>query len=502
MKCKFKKFVSICTVCVLLALSPATAFAQDVNTQKEEVVYASLTSDGNFNKAYVVNSFDMPQAGQIIDYGNYDSVSNLTTTDQLNQQGDEISLNVPAGRFFYQGDLSRASLPWDVSISYLLDGKPVDAKSLAGASGHLQINLKIKNRTDANATFTKNFMLQTSITLDTGICSNITADKSTIANSGKNKVVTFVKMPDSEADYTVQMDAEKFEMQGIQIAGLPLSLGIGTPDTSDLTSGIDKLQSGISSLDTGAAGLNDGAQQLSGGSQSVTVGLQQFQGGMGSVQAGLASLVSGNSGLQGGSQQILDALKTIQTNLSGLSMDTSSLTKLTQGSTSILQSIGQMSGGLASLKGSFTQADQEISSQSGGAYAGLHQANSATISQLNGQIDALKAADATANAAQIAQLTQIAGLLGANDGLVSGLKTGINGNGTEANPGLAAGMAELKTQYATFDAGIQALPTQLGAMASGITQLKGGIDQLVSNYTILCIRQLHKPQFLKVVLNF
>jgi len=82
----------------------------------------------------------------------------------------------------------------------------------------------------------------------------------------------------------------------------------------------------------------------------------------------------------------------------------------------------------------------------------------------------------------IAQLSMIAGLLTANDELVAGLKTGINGDGTEGNPGLAAAAAALDAQYALFDTEIQGLPAKLGEMAAGISQLKEGIGALAANY--------------------
>ncbi len=455
MKERILKFASVATAFALLAVIPGTAMAQEANTPKEEVIYASLAADGSFQKAYVVNSFDLSQAGQVIDFGNYDSVTNLTTTDQIGKQGDQITANAPEGRFFYQGDLSSLSLPWSVSVTYSLDGSPAQPGSLAGAKGRLEINIQVKNSSQANRAFTGNYMLQTSMTLNTEKCSNITANGATVANSGKNKVINFVKMPDNEGDYTVTMDVQDFEMQGIQISALPLSLGISTPDTGDLTSGIGDLQDGIGELDSGAEGLSSGAQQLSEGSGSVTKGLQEFQGGLGQIQSGLASLVAGNPGLQGGSQQILDALKQIQANLSSMAIDTSDLSSLATGSAQIASAISQ-------LAGSFAGADAGISSATGGAYSSLHAANQAALSQLSGITDpSLQALLYT--------------VLGANDQL-------IFGNGTASNPGLSAGMAALNTQYATFNAGIQELPTKLASMASGMTQLKGGIDQLVSNY--------------------
>jgi putative membrane protein len=459
MKGKNRRFASIVIACAFLALIPGGAMAQEANTTKEEVVYASLQANGSFQKAYVVNSFDMAQAGQVLDYGNYDSVTNLTTTDKIDRQGDQIQVGAPAGRFFYQGDLSKVALPWDVSISYTLDGSPVEAKDLAGKSGHLQISLRIKDRADANQVFTKNYMLQSSITLNTEKCSNITAEKATLANSGKNKVITFITMPSSEGDYTVQADVQNFEMQGIQIAGLPLSLGISTPDTADLTSGIGDLQNGISSLDSGADDLSSGAQKLNQGSGDVTKGLQQFQGGLGTLQSGLASLVSGNSGLQGGSQQILDGLKSIQANLSTIS-----------------DSINQISGGLASLKSSFAQADAGIKAGTGGAVNTLHDANTTAIAQLSA------ITDPTAQA----QVQLAIAALSADDSLISGLKTGINGNGSASNPGLADGMAAISSGMSQLKDGIDKLTANYASFNGGVVQYTNGAKSLYDGYAQLC----------------
>ena len=40
-------------------------------SEKEEVIYVTLNTDGSVKHTYVVNSFD---GGEIVDYGNYSSV--------------------------------------------------------------------------------------------------------------------------------------------------------------------------------------------------------------------------------------------------------------------------------------------------------------------------------------------------------------------------------------------------------------------------------------------
>ncbi len=482
MKHRAKRIVAAILACLAAGLLPSNTLAeQSENTPKEEVVYVSLEADGSFGRAYVVNAFDLSKPGTIVDYGDYSTVANLSTTDPLDFEDGRVRANAPAGRFYYQGDLDSARLPWLISVTYLLNGKPVEAASLAGAKGRLQIRLAIRDNPGAEKTFAGHYALQVSVALDTQRCAGILAGGATIANSGKHKVVSFIKMPDTDADYSITADVEAFEMEGIQIAGIPLTVDMSLPDTGQLTGGFAQLRNGIRDLHGGAGELNEGAAGLADGAGQLCDGLRSMQTGLGDVEGGLSELVGGNGGLLDGSKQIKDALNEIRTQLNGFSVTTSDLTRLAEGSAQIAQGIGELSGGLDALGAGFSRADGGVSALTGGAFSGLHEANEATVAALNDRIAVLMA-DGHADPAEVALLTQAAGLLTANDELVSGLKTGIAGDGTGENPGLAAGAAALDAQYAQFDAGVQELPSRLGDMAAGITRLKEGIDALAGNY--------------------
>ena len=62
---------------LLLAVLPAQA--QEQNTPKEEVVYATLYSDGAVQGVYVVNSFVLDEAGKILYcFAQYDFFGGIT----------------------------------------------------------------------------------------------------------------------------------------------------------------------------------------------------------------------------------------------------------------------------------------------------------------------------------------------------------------------------------------------------------------------------------------
>ncbi len=73
---KIIKHILPLSLAVILAVSPAVPAlaaepAESAPSEKAEVIYITLASDGTLKDTYVVNSFS---GGEITDYGNYSSV--------------------------------------------------------------------------------------------------------------------------------------------------------------------------------------------------------------------------------------------------------------------------------------------------------------------------------------------------------------------------------------------------------------------------------------------
>jgi len=302
----------------VLAVFPSLSLAETAEpgtVPKEENIYASLGSDGSFKNAYVVNSFTLERAGLIEDYGEYDSVRNLSTTDMLNFSVDRISVNAPAGQFYYQGNIKRLELPWQFTVSYFLDGKKVNAEELSGADGKLQIRIRINKNPAAAGNFYEHYVVQTSVTLDTELSSGILAEGASIANSGKNKVITWTMLPGNEADYTISADVTDFHMDGIQFSAVLFSMDFVTPDTEVFTEKLSQLAEGIKELDDGASGLKAGAEELKKGAGELKNGMQALQPGITGISEGLNMLDKQGASLAGGSQEFLMGLIAIRDSL-------------------------------------------------------------------------------------------------------------------------------------------------------------------------------------------
>ena len=305
MKYHGRRALALVLSAILIASTASTAFAQEP-VEKDEVVYVNLSHDGAVESIYVVNAYDMTQEQSVTDFGDYREVKNLTTTEELSVKDGSVSFTAPKGKFYYQGELDTAQIPWLVTMTYQLDGQPISDGDLAGKQGHLEMTLSLRQNPDANPVYFDNFAIQATVLLDSERCKNITAPNATLANVGGNKQMSYIVLPGKEKDFTISADVTDFEMDAIQINGIPLTLDIDDPDTTEIKDKIYELKDGAKELDDGAFRLDDGATQLQDGALELKDGASDLYDGTDELYDGVKELDEGADKLRSGSGELKD----------------------------------------------------------------------------------------------------------------------------------------------------------------------------------------------------
>lgn len=418
MKLNWVRRLSALLISLFIFASAIPAKAESL-FPKEEVVYATLENDGAAGGASVVNIFTLSSDGQVSDYGDYASVTNLTNQNPLQFSSGTSTVDALKGRFFYQGELAKAVLPWNFDIQYSFDYQTIDPESLAGKSGALGLRIHSAQNEAANASFYENYMLQLSVTLDSNKCMNLKAEGGAIANSGSDKLITFTVMPGKDADCVLTADVIDFSMPGISINAIPLSFSIDRPDTSEMTGDLKKLTDAISELRDGTLELKKGVVSL--------------QDGVETLADGSAQLRAGTDALPAGDQKLSQASSGINQTLKGLKTQTGEPDDLA--SKDMYQTIQGMQTALTSL---------------GSKYAGDPDVN-ALNSALN---------DFQSHYRLLVNLCMV----------VSGT---VDTTG-QLHPGLA-------DQYDSYNRQLQGLLTSLDSLSSSYAAIDGGIQQLNSN---------------------
>lgn len=284
------------TMVIFLITMSVPVIAQITETKpspKEEVVYGNLSSSGNVKDIYVVNIFEAESAGEITDYGDYSSVTNLTSAEKINNDGGMITAPAKEGRFYYKGKTKKNELPWDIDIKYFLDGEPVSTGALSGAAGNVRIQIKTEKNPNVDPSYFENYMLQISMELDAEKCKNIKASGGTFANSANNKVISFSIMPGNEDIVSLTTDSSAFSMDGIDITALPFSADIDIPDISSLEKGmtsivygIGQLEQGVTEFEKGLKKIDSGSSQLISSSEKIKNALQIINNSLAGEQGG------------------------------------------------------------------------------------------------------------------------------------------------------------------------------------------------------------------------
>ena len=351
-----KKIISTFLILLLGLMITFPSFALGLSTEKDEVVYAVLDLDGSVQEVYVVNRF---KGGTITDYGDYSEINNMSSSEELTQSGDTITIDTKADNFYYQGTLENKKLPWNIKIGYQLDEEVISASELAGKSGELTITLSTAPNTSVNSAFFENYMLQISLMLDTDKCTDIFSPNATLANAGKNKVITHMVMPEENANIKIIANVKDFSMGGFEITALPLSMSIEMPDTGELTEGMNSLSDAVNALNLGVKKLSDGIGETYSGTQELNVGSAEIAKGLSALNGNSAQVLTGST-------QIHQALGTILKGLEGGNGDFSfddieklpvNLRKLAEGLTGPENSIKV---GLQGLKAGFSSLSTEI----------------------------------------------------------------------------------------------------------------------------------------------
>jgi putative membrane protein len=472
----------------------AAAETEGEITSKDEVIYATLKSNGDLDDIYVVNTLEVAKAGEILDYGMYSSVKNLTDLSDLEQNGQAVQIDAPEGKFYYQGNMEdNTELPWDIEISYLLDGREVKASELAGKEGNLEIKINTAANEKADSIYFENYLLQVSLQLSNSY-QNIEADGGMVANAGKNKQITFTVMPGQEEEFIVEADVEDFEFTGVDIAAVPSTLPIDTSEMESMTDDMSALSDAISDLNNGVGDLKKGVSELNNGAASLRDGSAKYKNGMSELNGSSSQIV-------GASSSIGDALKQISTSLSGDSaqMDVTSLNELPAVLTQLASGMNQAADGLTALRENYAMAygaldgaikgipahqisEEEIKAlYSSGADANVvnklvesysaAQKVKGTYSQVQ---EAFAAVDPTLKQVSGSVTEMSAGLTAIADELSASLKD-MDMSGLEQ---LQKGLAELSSNYGEFHSGLVGYTGGVSKLAASYNQLHSGVAGL------------------------
>ncbi|RYG72366.1 YhgE/Pip domain-containing protein [Lentibacillus lipolyticus] len=511
---------------LIIGSLPLSALAED-NTGKEsdtgkysakdEAIYGNLDAGGALQDMYVVNTFHITEPGEIVDHGNYTNVRNLSNLNKIKQADNKVRFQADEDEFYYQGDMKKQPLPWDIAITYVLDGEEVAPDQLAGKSGALELKINTTANEKADPVFFKNYMLQLSLTLEPSTFDDIQAPDGTKSSAGKDTQVTFTAMPEKEETFIVSANVTDFEMGPVNISATPASMPIEDPNLGDMKSEMQSLSDAIRDINQGVGDLKSGISDLGEGASDLSNGSSDYLSGISELDQSSGELVNGSIDIRDALQQMNQSL---QKNSSG--PDLSGLKELPGGLNKLAGNLRKTAKGLDNLRGKYKKAYGKLDEAMNGIPVNVSNEQLETLRKSNAYQDrevvkelvktytAARKAKGTYQAVKTAfdsvssTLDQVSGNLRTMadeaEETASKLENNLkNMDQMDAMQDLQQGLSSLSTEYKTFhsglvdytdgvsnlassyqniDAGIQDLSEGSSSLNSGASELKNGTQEL------------------------
>ena len=359
---------------------------------KTETVYVLMNADGEQSSvivsdqlknkdgsAEVTDSTELKDIVNVKGYGNYTENADGTITWEAD--GSDV---------FYQGSTDK-ELPLSVNISYELDGEPVSAEQIAGASGHVSIILDYENKLRENIEVDGNdyevyvpFMVVSGMMLPDDHFSNVEVENAKLINDGNEQIVVGIAYPglkesldwdnvierteneetrqtleDMDFPDHIRIDADTTDFElgmTLTLAGCDVFSQLGAGEGIDLSEvqgkmdelsdGSKQLVDGTSALKDGTAALKDGTAELYDGTKQLYDGAGQLSDGTGKLRDGAGTLCDGTTKLYEGTGELKDGTTKLYDGAGTLSDGTSALYN---GAASLCDGIKEYTAGVASV---------------------------------------------------------------------------------------------------------------------------------------------------------
>lgn len=314
MKIRKRIISSMLALLILPGIVSTTAMAAAPKVSVDESAYVNLDYYGAPTNINIVKSLSLNGNQQFTDYGKYDKVVNMSNNAVPTMKDGEINWNLKNynGKFYYECTPKNGTvvLPWNVDVSYSLNGTPVDASKLPGVSGLVQIDVKVTPNTKANIYYKNNMLLQMQTIVDMSKASSVDAPGAQVQTIGNKKIVIFAALPGEKDTFTLRIGTDSFETDGILLTMVPGTMK-QLQDVKELKDDIDTYKG---SLDD----IYDSTNTLL---QTV----ENMQSGLSQSKSGLSSLDRANSSMSASKDSLFDKSETALADLSKITANTATL---------------------------------------------------------------------------------------------------------------------------------------------------------------------------------
>ena len=272
----------------LTVMPPLQVLAAAPSVHVDETLYLNLDHYGAISDANVVKGIEFNKQETYTDYGTYTEVVCLGNDEDLKSENGEVVLKAPenGGRLFFQGTLDNSAVqsPWSFDLGYKLNGRAVEAKDLAGASGLVEIDIDATANKQVSEYMRNNFMLLIAVPVDLSKCYSVDAPDSQTSSIGDMTVVIYECLPGKDGHFEVRIGTDSFETVGVMMIMSPGTVS-DLKDLKDLKELKDKFRTNTNAMMDDMEALMDNVTDVSDQLSLTNQMLEELRAGKATVDA-------------------------------------------------------------------------------------------------------------------------------------------------------------------------------------------------------------------------
>ena len=288
MKTLKRKLALLAAVSVALSSPFQYAYGAPAAAKSDETLYVNLDPYGKIGNVSVVKGYYLNEADSVTDYGNYEEVINMSNYAKPQIEGEKVSFNFDGkeNRFYFEGKLKEntVELPWNIDVSYKLNGVEKNADQLAGEKGLVEINIDILPNEKTSEYFKNNMILQigTMVNMDDNL--SVEAEGAQVQTIGNIKAVVFMVMPKEEQHYTIRIGSDDFSFDGLFMMMMPGTLS-QIEDIRKLREDKEKIEDSADALSDGLDVILSTMENLQSGLRETADGLKDLETARGTISS-------------------------------------------------------------------------------------------------------------------------------------------------------------------------------------------------------------------------
>ncbi len=227
---RIMKYTAAVLPAVLLAGAVCTPLqAKAPKVEVDESMYVNMDHYGEIDDISVVKGCFLNGNTVIEDYGEYDEIINMSDRTEPVVDNGKVTwdLGDTDKQYFYyecKSENLKTKVPWDVDVSYRLNGVEARGEDLGGAEGLVTTLIHVTPKENIADYYKNNMILMCGTIVDMKDTLSIEAPGAQLQTLGTEKAAIFLSLPGEESEFRVDVGTNCYESMGVFFMVVPATL--------------------------------------------------------------------------------------------------------------------------------------------------------------------------------------------------------------------------------------------------------------------------------------